>query len=102
MRFVMILPGFVLAGAVALGQPPATPAPLDEVLLGWEKSMGSVKAMEVDLSRTRLDKTFGSTEIYEGKAKFVRSTLPGQPSRASLDLKMKARPEIFERYIFTG
>lgn len=95
--------------AFALGQgtptPPATPPAdpaLDAILNGWEKSMGAVKSMVADCTRTRLDKTFGSSEVYEGQAKFVRSAVAGQPSRASLEMHMKGKPGIFEKYIFTG
>src|SRR5262245_42219849 len=104
MRRIMVLACLTTGTALALAQEPIPPAAagLDDVLKGWEPSMVKVSAMEVYLNRTRLDNTFGSTEIFEGKAKFVRSTLPGQPSRARLDLTMKGKPEIFERYIFTG
>jgi TIGR03009 family protein len=104
MRSILAL--LCTTGAMALAQPPAVPPAagdsIDDVLNGWEKTMGVVKAMSVDIVRTRLDKTFDSTEVFEGWAKFLRSSLAGQPSRASLELKKKGKPEVFERFIYTG
>lgn len=107
MRSLLVLVAFVALAALvrAQGTPPPPPAidpKLAAVLKGWEGGMGAVKSMAVDLVRTRLDKTFGGTEVYEGKALFLRSDSATLPSRASLDLKLKGKPEVFERYIFTG
>lgn len=115
MRTLTTLALMLATTALVLGQggtpvpkvdPKAAPETVDpkleEILQGWEKTMGAVKGMVADLVRTRLDKTFGATEIFEGKAKFVRSSTETLPSRAMLDIKMKGKPEVFEKYVFTG
>lgn len=103
--------GLAVSGGLALGQgvpaakvpvePPADPR-LDAILKDWETTMGGVKSMVADLQRTRLDKAFGSTEVYEGQARFLRAPNPALPSQASLELRMKGNPAIFEKYVFSG
>lgn len=111
MRSLLTVTCLLASAALVLGQgsvltpPPMTPAvdpALEGVLQSWEKTMGAVKSMVADCTRTRLDKTLGGSEVFEGKAKFVRSTVAGHPSRASLEMRMKTKPEIFEKYVFTG
>lgn len=110
-RIAMVVGLLGAAGTLVLGQapPPATPpaagTTLDAVLLGWEKSMTAIKSLEVECRRTVLDKTFQTTDVFQGRAKFLRSPA-GQGSRASLELFKTTdkglRPEIFEKYVCSG
>lgn len=87
-----------------LQQPPAPPADpqLDAVLLQWEKAMTSMQSVEAICTRTSINKAFQTTEVYEGNAKFLKTSAQGTPSRASLEMYKKGRPDVFEKYIFTG
>lgn len=85
-------------------QPPPTAqdAKLDEVLLQWEKAMTSLQTLVVNINRTTIDKTYQTTEVFEGTAKYLKSNLPGQASRASLELVKKGHPQVFEKLICSG
>ncbi len=99
----LALPVFLAAVAVLSAQQPVPyHDKLDEVLLQWEKSMTGIQSLLVIINRVAVDKVFQATEVFEGKAKFMKSTQPGQPSRASLELTKKNRPDIYEKYICTG
>lgn len=111
MRSLLTVACLLASTALVLGQggvltpPPMTPAAdpaLENILQAWEKTMSGVKSMVADCTRTRLDKTLGGSEVFEGKAKFIRSEVAGHPSRASLEMRMKTKPDIFEKYVFTG
>jgi TIGR03009 family protein len=69
---------------------------LDALLLQWEQRMKGVQALTADCTRTKLLKTFRTTDVFEGQAKYLR------PNLASLHLLKKNKPEIYERYICTG
>jgi TIGR03009 family protein len=98
----------VVIGSALTAQPAAPPAPdpnaakLDEVLGKWEKAMTEVQSLLAFCNRTSIDKVFQTTEVFEGTAKFVKSAQPGHSSRASLEMRKKNRPEIYEKYICTG
>jgi TIGR03009 family protein len=101
---VVVSSAMLSAQAPPAGQPldPANNK-LDEVLLKWEKAMTTIESLQVQIVQTRVDKVFGGApEVYEGTAKYVKSTQRGQSSRASLDLHLKNRPEVYERFICTG
>ncbi len=93
-----------MGSALAAQTPPTAPAAsqLDEVLRQWEKSMTSINSLQAQITRTTLDKTFQKTEVFEGLAKYLKSHLPGQSSRASLELVQKGQPQIFEKLICSG
>lgn len=100
---------FLSAFAFAQQDPPAqdpNAAKLDEVLNNWEKAMTSVQSIQVGCTRITLDKTFNNKETFKGMAKYLKSGLPGQGSRASLELYKDTdkgpRQDIFEKYICTG
>src|SRR5262245_4783175 len=91
----------IVAAVLAIGasvaeaqNAPANPAPpppdprLDIVLSNWEKAMLGVQSLSAEVKRTRLDKVFQKTEVYEGQAHYLRGG-PGQTSRASLELFKK-------------
>lgn len=94
-------------GSTATAQaPPASPPVasdprLDVVLGNWEKAMTGVESLHATCVRTKLDKTFQTTEVFEGSAKYLRAS-PGQTSRAALELFKKNQPHIFEKYLCTG
>lgn len=100
--------GLVAGGSTLLGQAAlqqhAVPADkkLDEVLANWEKVMTTLATLQAECRRVELDKTIGGTATYQGWAKYLKSTVPGQPSRASLYMEKKDRPDIFEKLVFTG
>ncbi len=87
------------------GSPTAIPQ-LDDVLAGWERTFTNLRSLHAECNRTTVDKTFNTTEVFKGTAKYLKSPGPGQGSRASLELfKQTAQgpsPTIFEKYICTG
>lgn len=96
---------FVTAAVLAQQAPPAAVEParnLDDVLTNWEKAMTGIRSLIAFCTRTAVDKVYQSTEVYEGTAKFVKAAQPGQPSKASLEMIKKGRPDVFEKYIYTG
>jgi TIGR03009 family protein len=117
MRLLFALAALMTASSLAAAQQqgaPAngTPAPagdaaqLDAVLGAWETTLASVKSLQAECDRTVLDKTFQSTEVLKGIAKYLKVPGPGQGSRASLELH-KQTPKgpsatIFEKYVCTG
>src|SRR5947209_6731802 len=108
MRALFALLTMLLASALGMAQqgtPPASNgnAPtLDEVLLGWEKSLSSLKSLYAVCQRTTMDKVFQTKEVFKGSAKYVKAA-PGQGSRASLELykvtPQGLSPTIFEKYL---
>ncbi|MBM4068173.1 MAG: hypothetical protein FJ271_04420 [Planctomycetes bacterium] len=101
----LALSTLLLAVAATCGQqtpPAASPAGnLDDVLVNWEKTMTGARSLLAFCTRTNVDKVYQTTELYEGTAKFVKGAA-GQPSKASLEMVKKGRPDIFEKYIYTG
>lgn len=94
----------LLCGAAVLAQQPpaqAPPAPndnaaLNQILQNWEQVMTTINTLVVQCNRTTVDKTWDRTEVFEGEAKFLK------PSRASLEMHNKAKPEVFEKYVCNG
>ncbi|MCI0684150.1 MAG: TIGR03009 domain-containing protein [Gemmataceae bacterium] len=97
----------VVAVAAPAQNPPASPAPapadprLDIVLSNWEKAMLNVQSLSAEVKRTKLDKTYQTTELFEGTAHYLRGGA-GQTSRASMELFKKSQPQVFEKYLCTG
>jgi TIGR03009 family protein len=115
MRYSALALAVVWMGAPALaqqgvqpsaqgGQPPAVQAAnldpahnrLDALLLQWEQKMQAVKSLAAQCTLTKEDKTFKSTDVFEGTAQYLK------PNLASLYLIKKNKPDVFERYICTG
>src|SRR5262249_7899207 len=70
----------------------------------WEKAMTGLQTFVAEVNRTKLDKTFGTAELYSGTAKFVKGAA-GQTPRASLYLeRVKPSPskDAFEQFICSG
>lgn len=103
-KYWMSLAGVLLLGSVLHAQQPAAPTapvidprnPLDAHLIRWEQEMKKVETLAAQCTRTRIDKTFGSTDIYEGTARFYK------PNMAMLEMQKKGKPDVFEKYICTG
>jgi TIGR03009 family protein len=76
-------------------QPPADPA-LDAVLAKWENAMMAVNSFHIDLSRTNLDKAYGTVEKFEGAARFQK------PNKALLYLASKTNANNFEKFVING
>src|SRR6476620_3855813 len=96
-RWCMRDHGLALALALLCGAPlwaqqpqaPAAPAApaldparnrLDALLLQWEQRMKTVQALSADCIRTTVDKTFNTTEDFEGTARYMK------PDLAMLDM----------------
>jgi TIGR03009 family protein len=111
MRALFVLPALLLASTLVAAQQGAAPAQdpnaqLDLVLMGWEKTLTSLRSLHVECQRTTVDKVFRTTEVFKGSAKYLKTPGPGQGSRASLELyKLTAQgpsTTVFEKYICTG
>jgi TIGR03009 family protein len=53
----------------------------------------------VQCNRTTVDKVWKSTEVYEGVAKYLKTN---QGNLASLEMKRKDNPAIYEKYVCSG
>jgi TIGR03009 family protein len=70
--------------------------PLDAILVNWEKAMSGIKQLTAGMTRTTLDKTFQTKDVFEGTAKYLK------PNLALLYLQKKNKPEIYEKFLCTG
>src|SRR6266404_629971 len=104
-RFMRYLVSCCLAVAfasTALCQqaPPAANDPtrnqLDAILQHWQETMGSIQTISAKCSRTSLSKTMNQQEVFDGSAKYMK------PNLAMLEMHMRQRPQVFEKYICTG
>jgi TIGR03009 family protein len=87
-------------------QAPATPPPsaaldpahnpLDALLVRWEERMTQVQTIIAHCTRTSVDKTFNTADVYEGAAKYMK------PNLAMLEMQKKGKPQVFEKYVCTG
>lgn len=105
MRFPSLaLAGAFLVASALQAQQPQQPAAstidprnrLDHVLLQWEQKMKSLQSLAAACTRTTLDKTYQTKEIFEGTAKYMR------PNLAMLDMRKQHKPDVYEKYICTG
>jgi TIGR03009 family protein len=101
--FTLAVAGLFVTGALAQQQSqPAVPAldpnrsRLDALLMQWEEKMKTLQSVSATVVREKEDKVFQSRETFEGQARYMR------PNLALLDLRMRGRPGVFEKYIFTG
>src|SRR5262249_37453647 len=80
--------------------PPVTLDPahnrLDALLLRWEKEMTSVQTLAAQCVRTDVDKTFQTTTVFEGTARYMK------PNLALLYMEKKGNPQVFEKFICSG
>jgi TIGR03009 family protein len=106
-RLMWSMLGWLIAGSMTLAQAPANVPPsaadprLESVLANWEKAMTGVQSLHATCVRTKLDKTYQTTEVFAGYARYLRGG-PGQTSRAALELFKKNQPQVFEKYLCSG
>ncbi len=96
----------LLSQALSAQQPPQPQAPaaptldprnrLDFLLMQWEQRMKGLETLAAKCTRTTRDKTYQTTEVFEGLAKYLR------PNFALLDMKKQNKPDVYEKYICTG
>jgi TIGR03009 family protein len=109
MRTVWLaLSGMLLVGTALHAQqqaPPTAPAPpaldpahnkLDGFLVQWEEKMKGIQSLSAEITRTKQNKVYGTVDVFEGKAKYLK------PNLALLDLRRRDKPNIFEKFICTG
>ena len=93
-----------LAGALVLGTPlsaqtnppagtpqaadPATQQRLDGLLNRWENEMKAIQTLVAQCNRTTVNKTFGTTDTFEGTASFMK------PNMAMLQMEKKGRKDM--------
>jgi TIGR03009 family protein len=100
--FRLALAAPLLAGTCLFAQPPAAPpaapAPgrLDALLVRWEQEMKSVQTLVAQCTRIETDQVNLTSEVFIGTAKFMK------PSYALLEMHKKDKPEVFEKYLYTG
>lgn len=91
------IPGQAPAATPVPPQNTATPAArLDALLKRWEVEMQAVQTAAAQCSRTNLDKTFGSMTTFDGVLKFMK------PDLVMVEMHRRNKPEVFEKYVFTG
>lgn len=100
---ILAIAGALLCSAWVLAQQPAAPpqaaptqAQLTPILQNWERVMNSINSLTADCKRTQVDKSFETTKVFEGQAKFLK------PNMASLKMTNKANPLEFEQYVCSG
>ncbi len=102
----LTLTAALLAGTTLLAQNPA-PRPtaadaernarqIDAIMANWERAMNGIQALSAQLTRTTLEKTFQTTEVFEGTAKYMR------PNMALLFMTKRGKPDVFEKYLCSG
>jgi TIGR03009 family protein len=106
MRYSWLTLAAVLVGPANLpAQQPPPPAAaaldpahnrLDALLLQWQQKMGDVQVLEAQCTRTTLDKTWQTTDVFEGFAKYKR------PNLAMLEMHKRGKPEKYEKYLCNG
>jgi TIGR03009 family protein len=100
MRFTWLaLLATALAAGPLVAQQPKAPDPLDDALQKWERSMSGISSLVAQCTRTKVDKTYQTTDIYEGVAKYLHA---GKTNYASLELYKRGRRDIFEKFICGG
>ena len=103
MRRITMAVAVVLASATWLTAQPLTEAQRLDIVLGyWQDVMSKVKALEATCVRVSKDKVFKTEESYQGKARFLKSDIPNQTSRASLELENVGNKAVFEKIVLTG
>jgi TIGR03009 family protein len=100
---VLAVSAALLGGALVLAQQPTAPpqaapnsAQLTQILQNWERVMNSINSLTAELTRKQEDKTWATTKVFEGHAKFLK------PNMASLKMTNKADPNDFEQYVLNG
>jgi TIGR03009 family protein len=99
------LTAMLLAPAAVRAQQPSAPAAptvdparnrLDALLVQWEQKMKGLNTLAAECTRTTLDKTYQTKEVFIGRAKYMR------PNLALLEMARQDKPDVYEKYICTG
>jgi TIGR03009 family protein len=69
---------------------------LDRHLVRWEEAMKKMRTLALACSRTEVEKVLQTKKVYEGTIHFAR------PTYFFWDMKVKGKPQEFERLIGTG
>jgi TIGR03009 family protein len=90
---------------------PAEPAPppveppadeVDDIVARWSRAMARVKGLRIAVTRTTANKTFETSEVYNGTIQWLPAPGPGKPPRFRLELSKKGQPKTFEKFISDG
>jgi TIGR03009 family protein len=110
---IFILPLEPAPAVPAPRPPPTAPAPvppsgnspqpqvvapneLDHVLRRWQEALSNLHAVSCQFTRTTIDKTFQTTEIYEGSLQYLK------PNLGVLEMHKRNQPETFDKYVRNG
>jgi TIGR03009 family protein len=103
---LLALAVLLLGATVALAQQPPAPdqSKLPAHLQGWEKSIAGVETLVVECNRTDKKVTFGSTDLFAGKAFFMKDkadifVLIQMEKMDKANPKNKDKSGIYERYV---
>ena len=100
MRYAWLALAVLLLGGMTAAQqatqPPVSADPLDGLLTRWEEAMNKVTSLTAYCTRTTDDKAFQTSETFVGTAKYLK------PDKAKLEMVRKDKPDLQERYVYTG
>jgi TIGR03009 family protein len=102
--WLALLGGALLCPAATAQQAPqappaAAPPALDGALARWEAAMGGITSLVAQCTRTTVDKTFQTSKVFEGQAKYLKVS---HSNMASLEMYQRGRKDIYEKYICSG
>jgi TIGR03009 family protein len=69
---------------------------LDGVLRRWHEAMSNLQTASCELKRTTVDKTFQTTEIYEGILHYMK------PNLGVVEMHKRNEPRTFDKYVLNG
>lgn len=93
---------FSLLALFAAVLPASAQENLDTVLRGWEKAMTDLRSFVAKVERTTLDKPLNARDDYKGFAMFMAPASKGDACKARLELAKVGKPEVFDKYLYTG
>jgi TIGR03009 family protein len=88
---------------VPAAQPLNPNDPLDQLLIRWEGEMKRVQTLQASLTRIDQNKTFGTTDVYVGVAKYMKAQSgPRVVNLALLELRKKDKPDTYDKILCNG
>ena len=75
---------------------PAAQQKLDALLVRWQNEMSAVQSLVAKCNRVTVNKTFRTTDKFEGTATFLK------PNMAMLKMQKENQPDKLEMYICAG
>lgn len=93
-------------GPIAYGQAPQrsqSDSQLENLMRGWEKSLGSLQSVTMDCERTAKDRVFQTTDKHKGVVKFLKPKEAKGQAMASLEMfkEVGGKAQLAEKYLFT-